>query len=350
MFDSPDPLALTRRHPHVRIETHPTSRRLRALNAIARHTVRKFFDLVLRLEARGLVAPSRIVSVAGLIDPVLVVVRPPRGTRLRRLRLGGFESEWIWHRSMPDPQQVTDTAILYLHGGGLVLGGLNSHRRLLGRLSRAAGVPVLNVAYRQNPHAHVTETVEDCLVAYRYLLGSGLRPERIVVAGDSAGGGLTFALALAALRAGLPAPGGIVAISPWVDYDSTSRLAHPNAHTDVLFPAGATALLTKFGLAKDGVLDPVWSPINHQFDGLPPVLIHVGSTEVLRSDSERLVQRCADAGVPVTLQIWDDAIHVFHIAADLLPGARDAIDDIALFIRDRVSNAGGGTQVDRTSA
>lgn len=336
--------------PVVAVVPRRASWQLRIAHAALYATARKFFLLAVWLDAHTPIPPRSLLWVARIPEPLLRPLRPIRGTRLRRVQLADCRAEWVWHRNQPDPGQVPDSAILYLHGGGLVACGLNSHRRLVSRIAHAAGVPVLNVDYRQIPRVHVTDTVEDCVGAYEYLLAQGFPAERIVLAGDSAGGGLIFSLAAATREHGLPMPAGIAAISPWADYDSTARLAHPNDRTEALLPARAYALPVKWGMAIDGFLDPAWSPVNHRFDGLPPTLIQVSSTEVVRSDAERLAQRCAAAGVPVSLQIWDRAVHVFHAGADIIPDAREAIAHVGAFIRDQVDSNDQRNRAIRTTA
>ena len=263
----------------------------------------------------------------------LVPLRAQRGIRLRPVQFDNFRAEWVWDGDAADPATEQPGAIIYFHGGGLLSCGLNTHRRLVGRIARASGLPLLNVDYRQIPTAHVTETVDDCIEAYRYLLDLGFPAERIIVAGDSAGGGLAFSLALAARDGQLPMPAAIVAMSPWADYDSTHRHAHRNDSTDAILSADAYALPAKWGIAIDGTIDPSWSPVNHDFTGLPPTLIQVASTEVVLADTEQLAACCADAGVPLKLQIRENAVHVFQAGADLLPDARDAISEVGAFVR-----------------
>ncbi|MFV8310957.1 alpha/beta hydrolase [Mycobacteroides chelonae] len=326
------------------------SLRLRMLGAALYATARQFMELAVWIDEHQLVPTQALVFVCRFADPVLYPLRPRRGTQLRRVTFPNFRAEWVWDKETADPGASQESAILYLHGGGLIACGLNSHRRHVARIARESGAALLNVDYRQIPQAHVTETLEDCLEAYVYLLAQGFPAERIVIAGDSAGGGLAFSLALALRDRGLPMPGGIAALAPWADYDSAARIAHQNDRTDALLPARAYALPVKWGMEIEGVLDPAWSAVNHQMAGLPPVLIQVASTEVLRVDAEQLAQRCAEAGVPVTLQIWDNAFHVFQVAADVIPDARQAVADIAAFIRDRIGVSRAVDPSMRTSA
>lgn len=315
------------------------SRRLRLTHAVLHATIRKALDAAVWADEHKVITPRVALPITTRVDRLLLPLRPRRGTLLRKVQFPRFRAEWVWDSAVVDPDTEQRAAIIYFHGGGLLACGLNSHRRMVARIARTCGVPVLNVDYRQIPEAHVTETVDDCVEAYRYLLDQGFAAERIIVMGDSAGGGLSFSLAMAARDRKLPMPAAIVAMSPWANYDSTNRQAHPNNAGDALISAAGYALPAKWGIAKDGVLDPAWSPVNGNFAALPPTLIQVGSTEVLLSDAELLSARCADAGVPLTLQIWDNSFHVFQIAADLLPDASDAIDEIGTFVQQALAAA-----------
>jgi len=272
-----------------------------------------------------------------LVERPAAALPPPSGTERWTVRLGNFRGEWLWHDDLPAPWRRQDSALLYFHGGGYISGGLNTHRRLVARIACASGMPAFNVDYRHLPGAHFTETLDDAVESYEYLLEHGFHAERIIVSGDSAGGGLGFRLVLAIRERGLPMPGGLSAIAPWADFDPTTRNAHPNRHRDSYIPPRILETIARFGLALDGELDPKWSPVNHDFTGLPPVLIQVGSTECLLPDAQLLALRCAEANVPVQLQIWDRAPHVHHIAADLLSDARAAITDLGRFHRQIVA-------------
>jgi acetyl esterase/lipase len=281
--------------------------------------------------ARGPYQFERMVRIGRLVDPMAAVLVAPSGTQRARVRLGKFRAEWLWHGDVADPRQRQDSVLLYFHGGGYLLGGLNTHRRLVAKIARASRMPAFNVDYRQLPKAHFTETLDDAVEAYRYLLEQGFQADHIIVSGDSAGGGLAFRLALATRERGLPMPGGISAISPWADFDPATRNTHPNRNCDSYIPARCMEIIAQRGFALDGELDPMWSPVNHDFTGLPPVLIQVGSTECLLSDAEMLARQCAIARIPTRLEVWDHAPHVHHIGSDLLADARAAIDHLGKF-------------------
>lgn len=305
---------------------------LRIAHPLSYNTLRRGMNTLVRLgNTRPLRGRTEIFAPIELADPLARVIVPPRGTSRRAVAFDKFRAEWVWHRNTVDPEKVRDAAILYFHGGGFVACGLNTHRRIVARIARESGMPLFNVDYRQLPWAHITDTIEDCVAAYQHLLDEGFEPERIVFAGDSAGGGLAFTTALEARNRGLPIPGGIAAIAPWADLDSTEKLSHPNNRRDPMLSAEALAIPATWGFAVNGRLDPLWSPVNRDFSGLPPVLIQIGSTEVLRSDADQLAARCAEAGVQCRVQVWDKGIHVFHAAADFLPDARAAIREIGEF-------------------
>lgn len=313
----------------------------RVVARAARTVVRPAADVVADAGVAALRREPRLVDLARFgkyTDYAGAVLVKPTGARRRAVRLDGYLAEWLWWPSgTPDPARSRDRALLYLHGGGFATCGLRTHRRMVARIALASRTPALSVAYRQLPDgAHVTQSIADAVSAYRWLLDQGFPARRIVVAGDSAGGMLAFMTALTARDEGLPVPGGIVAISPGTDLDGAARLEHPNLHAEPLIPGRALADVTPLVFGRDGVLDPAWSPVNHDPAGLPPVLIQVGSTEILRSDAERMAARLVAAGVPSRLQLWDRQLHVFQVAADVLPEARAAIREIGAFVQQAI--------------
>jgi acetyl esterase/lipase len=252
----------------------------------------------------------------------------PRGTRIEPVAFDGFKAEWVRGRG----SDGSDRAILYFHGGGFMACGLRTHRRMIARISAAAGVPALSIAYRQIPQTTLPGTVADCVTAYRWLLDNGYEAEQIIVAGDSAGGFLSFAAPLKALQEGLPAPGAIVALSPLTDLDDARKLAHENLMLDAYIPGMRFDVISRY-LLKDLVPDPLHSPVNGDLAQLPPVLIHVGAHEILRCDAELMAERLALAGVPATLTVWEGQVHVFQAFADMCPEGITAIREIGSFIR-----------------
>ncbi|KAB8145114.1 alpha/beta hydrolase [Chloroflexia bacterium SDU3-3] len=255
----------------------------------------------------------------------------PEGTHVQPVDAGGIPAEWV----VP-PHHSAESVLLYLHGGGYILGSPRSHRDLVARLSLAAGVRSLLIDYRLAPEHPFPAAVEDALAAYRWLLGAGVRPEQIVVGGDSAGGGLSLALLLALRQEGLPMPAGAALISPWTDLpgELPSRAAKGDA--DPIFTSEA---LEGLGKAYPGATDPRHpqiSPIHADLRGLPALAIQVGEDELLLDDSLVLAEHARAADLAVELSVWPDMWHVFQIYAAAVPEAQRAIEELASFIRRRL--------------
>jgi acetyl esterase/lipase len=275
------------------------------------------------------------------MDRIAGYVRPPRGTHVKRVRLEGFDAEWVHGPGVGADRD--QRVMLYFHGGAWVTCGLNTHRRLISWISAAAGVPALSVDYRMVPAVPFEAEVEDCLTSYEWLLGRGIRPENIVVAGDSAGGYMSFAMPLLARERDLPLPGAIVALSPMLDMDLTSKLEHENTRLDPTAPMEVLGLLVEFLLPGADLADPRISPIQADLRGLPPTLICASSTEILYSDAERMAHRLAAAGVPCTLKVWDRQLHVFQALGPLLPESRAAIAELGAFVKDTFARTATGS-------
>lgn len=270
-----------------------------------------------------------------LIDLIAKALPLPDGARWQRVKLQDCDAEWVAGKDVDDTIGATDHAIVYLHGGAFLTCGLNTHRRLVSRISAAAGQPVLNVGYRQMPRSSITSSIDDGISAFRWLLSRGYRPENITLAGDSAGGYMAFAIARGVIDAGWGTPAGVVAISPLLDLENDAKRMHRNAHRCETFPLSALerfSVLAKRREAIDGLTDRP-CPVNMDIDGLPASLIQVGSREILRPDAEIMANRLTSAGLPCDLQIWHRQVHVFQAAASWVPEARRAIDEVALFVR-----------------
>jgi acetyl esterase/lipase len=255
--------------------------------------------------------------------------RPPKGVAIKPVMAGGVPAEWL-EPAGADPGQV----MLYLHGGGYVIGSCNTHRAMVARLAQAGGLRALLLEYRLAPEHPFPAALEDAAAAYRWLLEQGIASQQIVIAGDSAGGGLTLATLLALRDAGDPLPAAAVCLSPLTDLACTGESIQTRAKADPwLTPA--TALLARYYQGDHDPRSPLLSPLYGDLRGLPPLLIHVGSDEILLSDSTRLAERAQAAEVEVTLEIWPDMWHVWHIFTPYLPEAQRAIAAIGAFVRSR---------------
>jgi acetyl esterase/lipase len=241
---------------------------------------------------------------------------------------GAAGAEWV---SAPGAAQ--DAALLYFHGGGYYRGSLNTVREMVSRVSRAAAVRVLNVDYRLAPEHPFPAALDDAVTAYRWLLCQEVAPERVVVGGDSAGGGLAMALQLAMREGGEPLPGGSVCLSPWVDLAQSGESYRTRAGEDPSISKPYLDHAAELYLNGADARDPLASPLYADLAGLPPLLIQVGTAEVLLDDSTRLAGKAREAGVAVELNCWEGLTHVWQNNGTTLPEATEAVERIGRFIR-----------------
>jgi epsilon-lactone hydrolase len=240
----------------------------------------------------------------------------------------GVDAEWI----VP-PDAPRDKAILYLHGGGFRLGSVTSHRDLIARIAEASGCRSLAINYRLAPEHRFPAPIEDTLAAYHWMQHQGLKPDDIVVVGDSAGGNLALAAMLSLRQRGLPLPVAAALMSPWTDLTASGASYVSRAEADPIHQRKMVLALAKSYLGEDGdPRDPLASPLFADLAGLPPLLIQVGDRETVRDDSIRFAERARTAGVEVELQSWDGMIHVFQMFSELAE-ARRAIASLSQFLR-----------------
>jgi acetyl esterase/lipase len=251
----------------------------------------------------------------------------PTDVRCDPVDAGGVPAEWI-----TTPDVVAERVIYYLHGGGYVMGSINTHREMVSRLSRAASARVLIINYRLAPENPFPAAVDDSLAAYRWLLSVGVDPARLVIAGDSAGGGLTVTTLISLRDAGESLPRAGICLSPWVDLECLGECMVTRAERDPILTRDISLMLAKAYLGDTDPRTPLVSPLYADLTGLPPLLIQVGTAEVLFDDATRLADHARAAGVDVILEPWDDMIHVWHMFAAILPEGQQAIDRIGEFI------------------
>jgi acetyl esterase/lipase len=284
----------------------------------------------LRVWFRGLVRPPVPIALQRAVLRGLTFGLPQAtGVRMERAMLAGMRCEW--HR----PAQTSCGVVLYLHGGGFVLGGANTHRALISHLAQQANMAVVAIDYRRSPEHPFPAARDDALRAYQALLDGGHSPHQIVIAGDSAGGNLSLITGLRLREVGLPQPAAYVCFSPVTDFTG-AQLHTPLAGDPLIHPAWLAQVLALYvpeGLARD---DPALSPVFADCRGLAPLLIQVGEDEVLLNDSLRMAEQARADGVDVVLQRFPGLWHVFQAQAGLLRVADRALADVAIFLRPRV--------------
>jgi acetyl esterase/lipase len=283
------------------------------------------------LRAQPIPRDATFVDQRAAMETLTEMAPRPEDVTFTPVDAGGPPAEWVMAAGASD-----DRALLYLHGGGYCIGSIASHRHLAADLSRAAGMRVLLVDYRLAPEHPFPAAVEDAVAAYEWLLGRGIAPGRIAVAGDSAGGGLTVATLLALRDRGRPLPAAGVCISPWADMTCSGASYVARAQADPMVKRESLVEMAKAYLAGADEKTPLASPLHADLRGLSPLLIQVGRDEVLLDDSTQLAAQAKDAGVDATLEVWDDMIHVWHWFLPMLDEAERAVARIGEFLRGRI--------------
>jgi epsilon-lactone hydrolase len=261
-----------------------------------------------------------------------IAVPAPPDVKCTPVNAGGVPAEWI-----VAPGAAEDRFLLYLHGGGYVLGSINTHREMISRMSRAAGARALALEYRLAPESPFPAAVDDATAAYRWLLSQGAKPARTVIAGDSAGGGLALATLVALRDAKLPLPAAGVCLSPWADMEGVGASMTSKAKEDPVVQKEGLLGMAKLYLGGADPKTPLAAPLHADLRGLPPLLIQVGSAETLLDDSTRVAERAKAAGVKVDLEVWNEMIHVWQLFAQMLPEGQEAIAKIGKFIREHTA-------------
>lgn len=286
--------------------------------------------LVLRFVRKTLFSQTEPEKLRAIVARSVRRLPPaPADVAIREHNIRGTDAYWFEPRNAR-PHKV----ILYLHGGGYIFcSARDTHRDLIVRLAKAAECKVLAIDYRLAPEHPFPAALDDAVSAYRWLAEIGYAPRNIAVAGDSAGGGLSFSLMLRLRELGIELPAALVAISPWTDLAITGASIVENARRDPLIPAEGLAQGAAYYVGTDDPKNPLISPLYGDVAHLPPALIQVGSEEVLLDDARRMAAKLKQAGVPIVMEEWHKMPHVWHSFATFLPEARAAIDHIGLFLR-----------------
>lgn len=292
-----------------------------------------FNSLVAMLRANPIAPGTSLAEVRDRFERIVPLLgRAPENVAVAPAALGNLSAE----RFMPT-DAVQGAVVLFLHGGGYSIGSLNTHRAFAARLAEASGVPVVSVDYRLAPENPFPAAVDDAMAAYRALLREGIPPARIVIAGDSAGGGLTLA-AIAALRdSGDPLPGAGVCLSPWTDLANTGTSIKTKAPEDPILQPWELHEYAQRYLNGSDARNSLASPLYGSFKGFPPLLIHVGGAEILLDDSTRVSRSAVDAGVDVTFKLEPEMIHVWHFFAGVIPEGAAALQEVGDYIKNRIS-------------
>ena len=266
------------------------------------------------------------------LDRFARLVPVASGVSVERVRFAGLDAEWL----RPERQMADGKVLLYLHGGAYVLGSCDSHRHLVSYIAREAGLAALLPEYRLAPEHRFPAAVEDATRCYRELLDEGFAPGDIVVAGDSAGGGLTMALLLNLKELGVPMPALGCLMSPWLDLAAEGESHSTRRDEDPWFSPEDFPHVTQYYCDESELRLPLVSPVYADPAGLCPVYIQVGDHEILLSDSERLAANIEAAGGDVELEVWPDMWHVFQAFVLVMPESRAAVEILGRTVRQRL--------------
>jgi epsilon-lactone hydrolase len=264
--------------------------------------------------------------------PVGIVVSPVAIPGLPE----GLSAEWIHPAGSSASPGAGDRAMFYTHGGGYVTGNCVDHRMHVAKFVQSAGIGALLYDYRLAPEHPFPAAVEDTLTAYRWLLGQGVAPDRIVVVGESAGGGLCLASLLAIRDRELPLPAAGVALSPWTDLACRGSSYTRNARRDIS-TLGSWEIWGSYYVGSHNPEHPWISPLYGDLRGLPPILIEVGDHEILLDDAVQFADKARVAGVEIDLHVWEGMVHCFPLLAPLFPEATEAWLEIIAYIRKRLA-------------
>lgn len=298
---------------------------------------RDALDTLLRSAPRGDTPPTVEEQRSGF---AAALSRPaPRGVGTRRTVLGGRPT-----LELTPPGATGRGRLLYLHGGGYVIGSPDTHAGLVGELARRAGLRAMSVDYRMAPEHAFPAAVDDGLAAYRELLATGTDPRELVVAGDSAGGGLGIASLVAAREAGLPQPAAVVVFSPWVDLTLAGGTMRTKEGADPIFTEADLRAYADLYVGSGDRAQPLASPVFADLTGLPPLLVQAGANEVLLDDAVRLARRAGADDVEVTLEIGPGLPHVFQHHYGRLDEADAALDRAARFLTAHLGTRGAGSR------
>ena len=285
---------------------------------------------IMRAVVRGVLRPMlgtglSVPTQRRVVGAITAINRPPRGVTVTSQAMDGVPAIQV---SVARQKQKAESAILYLHGGAYVLGAAQGYRNVAGHIAVNTGADVFCADYRMAPEHPYPLAVDDAVAAYRWLLAQGYAPQKIAIAGDSAGGGLALASALALRDQNVALPAALVLISPWVDLTLSGESVHIKTRVDAMLRASWLTRSAQQYMQGSPLDHPGGSPLFADLTGMPPMIIHTGSDEILLDDSKRLAERAQAAGVAVNHKIYANLWHVFHIHAGLMPEADAALDDI----------------------
>jgi monoterpene epsilon-lactone hydrolase len=288
---------------------------------------------VIRAVLRGARTPfaSSHLGVGGrrlMLELLTAAARPPKGTRYQRITVAGVPVEWV-----QPPHSATHGTLIYLHGGAYALGSAKGYRGMVAQLAAAAGMTALIPDYSRAPEAQYPVALEEMVAVYSRLLDDGIDPKTIVIAGDSAGGGLTLALAMALRDRGIPAPAALGLICPWADLAIDIDGMRPVLRDPLILPSMCTEWAPRYAGFSDP-RSPGISPVYGDMTDLPPIVMQTAGDDPISLDAYKIEIACAASKTAILdHRRFDNLWHDFHLQVSLLPEAREAVVELGAKLR-----------------
>jgi epsilon-lactone hydrolase len=293
-------------------------------NYLIRYTIRKRINktdmakLPLKLHRKGM-------------DNFGKMAKIPNGVSFEKTSCDGVPAEWAVPNNL-----MTRGVVLYLHGGAYAMGSIASHRSLSANIALASKTKCITIDYRLAPEHPFPCAVDDALKSYKWLLKKGFKPEKIVLAGDSAGGGLAIATLIRLKQENLPLPCTAVCLSPWLDLEGSGESSNELMKKDPMIDVPSMKVFAAHYVSDDQLRHPMASPLYADLSGLPPIYIQVSLSEVLLDDTLRFEKKAKAAGVTVEVETWQKTVHVWQLFGSMLPEAMKAIKKIGVYIENKV--------------
>lgn len=254
---------------------------------------------------------------------------PPRSVRFEQVQFAGLPAQWCYPPKEKDTQP--ERVLYYIHGGGFASCSPQTHWGLIGKLALELGIRVLAIDYRLAPEFAFPAALDDTTAGYEHLL-ENYAPENIILAGDSAGGGLSLSLLLNLRQKQLPQPLTAVLLSPWTDLTMSGDSISSKEMLEPLLPVPVARQWAQWYIGGADPTNPLLSPLFADLHDLCPLLVHVGTDEILLDDSRRLLQKAANTNTQIKLEVWDAMFHVWHMAWRTIPEAGQAIKKVVEYI------------------
>ena len=267
-----------------------------------------------------------------ILETSTMMATLPWGVTFKKIELDEIGAEWLSPNSA-----VEEHVLLYIHGGGYVIGSPHTHRAIAGKIAKGIQANCLLIDYRKAPENPFPAALDDTYYSYNFLLEKGFKPKNIVIVGDSAGGGLTLALQFKLRTQNLPLPLCSVLLSPYLDLHGSGESVEKNAKNDRFLDVFEMRKWADMYAVDHDFSNPLISPLFGNFTGLPPILVQSSESEVLYNDSTRFVAKAKKQGVDITFQTWHGLIHWWHMFGGM-PEAKEAIDKIIQFINEHYNS------------